>query len=259
MSAMTADHDMGADRHVGTLGRVARVVKLHFANPWPIVIWPWLILGVIFVANLAIWWMIRSVAIAPEDASDAVDGFQYSGSMGFVFVYMAVVAIQAMNQSFAFALGLGSTRRDYYLGSALTFVILATMYAAGIGILGLIENATNGWGLGGRMFTPVYLGPDWGTQLFATFVGLLFFLFVGAGFGAVFVRWRAIGLTTAFAVLTLVVVGGAVLLTLTGTWGAFGEFFVANGWLGSYAWSLVPTAVAAIGGFFLLRGATPRS
>jgi hypothetical protein len=246
------------DRPIGALARITRVVKLHFANPWPILLTPLMILGFIFVINLIIWWIIRTVA-GPADAADAIDGFQYSGSTGFIFVYMMVVAILAMSQTFAFALGFGATRRDYYLGTALTFVTLTAFYTALIGVLAAIERATDGWGLGGRMFTPMYFGPDWAGQLFAVAALFLFFLFLGSLSGAIYVRFKSFGVTLFWCVVALAVVGGAALLTLSNGWIAFGTFFANAGWLGSYAWTLVPTALAAIAGFFVLRRATPRS
>ena len=255
MSTITADR---APTTIGALARITRVVKLQFANPWPILITPWMIMGFIFVVNLLIWWMITTIA-SPEDAGDVVDGFQYSGASAFVFVYMLVVAIMAMSQTFAFALGFGATRRDYYLGTALTFVILSAIFTAGFVVLGAIERATGGWGLGGRMFTPVYLGDQWHVQAFCVFVALLFFFFVGSISGAIYVRYKSFGVTLFWCLVALGVVGGATLLTLTSSWEAFGKFFADAGFLGGYAWSLVPTVIAAVAGFFVLRRATPRS
>jgi hypothetical protein len=56
-----------------------------------------------------------------------------------------------------------------------------------------------------------------------------------------------------------VVVGTVALITYTQGWGAVGEFFVNTKALGVSAWLLVPTALAGIAGFFILRRATPRS
>ena len=247
----------GSDRRIGAFERITRVVKLHYANPWPILITPLMILGFIFVVNLIIWWIIRTVAGA-EDASDAIDGFQYSGSTGFLFVYMMVVAIMAMSQTFAFALGFGATRRDYYLGTVLAFVSLTAFYTVLIGVLAAIERATDGWGLGGRMFTPMYFGDEWYVQLFAVAVLLLFFFFVGGISGAIYVRYKSFGVTLLWCLIALGLVGAAALLTLTDNWEAFGTFFADAGFVGGYATSLVPTVIAAVAGFFVLRRATPR-
>ncbi len=243
-------------RTISAWSRISRVVKLHFANPRTVVGMPWMILGIIFLMNLAIWWMIVTLTTEGEKASE---GFQYNGASGFIFVYMLVVAVLAMNQTFSLALGLSATRRDYYLGTALTFGILAVMYTAGFVVLGAIERATNGWGVGGRMFSPVYFGDTWYAQAFCVFVALLFFLFVGSISGAIYVRYKAFGITLFWCLVALGLIGGAALVTLVGAWGAVGNFFATAGLVGSFAWSLVPTAIAAIAGFFVLRRATPRS
>lgn len=240
--------------------RIVNVVKLHLANPWTTIGLPWMILGIIFVANLAIWVLIFANLSDDADRADVADGLQYSGASMYIFVYMMVVAVQAISITFPFALGYGVTRRDYYLGSALTFVILSAMFAAGLTILSIIEEATGGWGLGGRMFTGIYYGDGGPLQrLFIFFVAFLFFFFVGAAVASLWVRWKANGLVGFFIGLAALVIGLLALFTLTESWGSFGAFFASAGFLGSYAWSLVPTAIAATAGFFVLRRATPKS
>jgi len=239
--------------------RIVNVMKLQFANPWTTLILPWMILGIIFLANLAIW-AILATNLRGEDRADTLQGLQWSGASTFIFVYMMVVAVQAIAVTFPFALGYGVTRRDYYLGSALAFVILSAMYAVGLTILAAIEEATNGWGLGGRMFTSIYFGDGgWGSRLFIFFAAFLFFFFVGAAIATVWVRWRANGLTVFFIALAAVLIGAAALLTFSRSWNLVGEFFVAAGFLGSYAWSLIITALAGVLGFFILRRATPKN
>lgn len=240
------------------LGRIVNVMRLHFANPWTTIILPWMILGIIFAANLAIWALIFANVSEEPDRADVADGISYSGGIYYIFVYMMVVAIQAVSITFPFAQGYGVTRRDFYLGSALTFVVLALMYSAGLTILSVIEQLTNGWGFGGRMFAPVYLGDSWVGHFFMYFVTMLFFFFVGAAIAAVWVRWKALGVTAFFIALGALLIGAAALMTFTGTWSIVGNFFAGAGLIGSFAWSLVITAIAAVTGFFILRRATPR-
>jgi len=240
--------------------RLRSVMKLHIANPWTTITLPWIILGTIFAANLAIWALI--FLNTPESAhADIARGLQWSGASLYIFVYMMVVAIQAVNVTFPFALGYGVTRRDFFLGTAVQFVALATMYATGLTILATIERATNGWGLGGRMFTAAYFGTDlpWYLQFFVFFVLLLFFFFVGAVLGAVYVRWKATGVTFFLVALGALVIVALYLLTLTDSWPAVGEFFAAAGFVGTYAWSLVITAISGVAGYLILRRATPRA
>jgi len=240
------------------MNRIVSVAKLHLTNPWTAIILPWMIMGFIFVANVAIWAIILGAA-APEDRADVRDGLQYSGATTYFFVYIMVLAVQAISVTFPFALGYGVTRRDYYLGTALVFVALSAMFSIGLTLLSIIEEATGGWGLGGRLFTAVYYGDNWLERLFAYFAAFLFFFFVGMSAASIWVRWRANGLVAYFVALAVILIGGAALFTFTGTWHLVGNFFATAGLMGSFAWSLVITAIAAVGGFFVLRRATPKS
>jgi hypothetical protein len=242
--------------------RLANVVRLHLANPFTIFGTPLMVLGLIFVANWVIWALIRWAS--PNDAESVADvsqGLQYSGASLWTFVYMMVVAIQAMNLSFPFALGFGSTRRDFSLGTAVTFLGLSAGWALLYTGLAMIERATNGWGLGGTMFNSFYFGFDvsWGERLFNTFAAFAFFFFIGSVFGAIYVRYRARGLILFFLVLALALIGMLALITLTSGWGAVGQFFVTVGFAGGYALGLGLGAVAGIASYVVLRRATPRA
>ncbi|MEL0627750.1 ABC transporter permease [Salinibacterium amurskyense] len=238
--------------------RITSVAKLHFANPWTTLGLPWIILGVIFVGMLTIWWLIYS-AIDPADRAGALEGTQFSGSSFFIYIYMMVVAIQAISITFPFALGYGVTRRDYYLGSALAFVVLAVIYTAGLTLISAAETMTGGWGMGVTIFAPVYFGAGIAERIFVQFVAFLFFLFFGSAIAAVWVRWKATGVTMFFIVVAALLVGLIALATFTDSWSAVGATLVDLGVLGVAAWSLVLTAISAVAGFTLLRRATPRN
>ncbi len=110
--------------------RLWNVIRLHLANPFTILGTPLLIMGLIFVVNWVIWLLVRmNTPDNPQSVEDVSIGFQYSGASLWAFVYMMVVAIMAMNLTFSFALGFGSTRRDFSLGTGVTFVGLSAFYA----------------------------------------------------------------------------------------------------------------------------------
>jgi hypothetical protein len=87
----------------------------------------------------------------------------------------------------------------------------------------------------------------------------LFFLFVGSAIAAVYVRWRAFGIVIFFAIIALLLVGGIAIVTLGHSWPAIGTWLATTGAVGLTAWLLLPAAVAAVAGFFVLRRATPKS
>lgn len=241
--------------------RITRVTRLHMANPWTTVIWPWIIIAAIFVLTYAIWLIVLGNAPA-ADRAEVSEGLQYSGASSWVFVYMLVVAVQAMNLTFPLALGYGSTRRDFYLGSSLLFVLLSAMWTVGLTVFAVLEKATDGWGVGGRMFTAIYFGGEnaeiW-QRLIIYFCLMLFFFFIGAAVASIYVRWKVTGMLTFFIGLGALVVGAIALISYTRTWGTIGQFFVDAQATGIALWLLVPTAIAGIAGYLVLRRATPRS
>jgi hypothetical protein len=78
-------------------------------------------------------------------------------------------------------------------------------------------------------------------------------------FAAVFVRWKAFGLTTSLILLGLIVLAAVAIITLTGNWPTFWEGVTTLGTLGIASVMLVPAVLAAGIGHLLLRRATPRA
>lgn len=243
----------------GELQRILNVTRLHLTNKFPMMVLPLLILGFIFLVNYLIWWLIRGVT-DPQGAADATQGMQFSGASSFIFIYMLVVAVQSVNLTFPFALGYSVTRRDFYLGTSVMFVLLSGYYAVIMTVMAGLERATNGWGLGGGMFDVIYFRTDNLALQFVLFLlTFLFFFFVGAATAAVYVRWKANGMYVFFAILTLLVIGLVALATYTESWPQVGAWFATNGALGVALWSLTVTALCALTGFLLMRKATPKN
>lgn len=236
------------------------VLRLQYVNRMTVFVIPWIVLAFVLLVNAAIWLIVFS-NVDQADRADAQQGMQWTGASFYVFVYMAVIAAQAIVYTFPFALGLSTTRRDYYLGTALAFLGLGVLYAAGMTLLAALEQLTDGWGLGGIMFTAVYFGgPDapWYVR-FVVFLSLfLFCLFIGSTISAIWMRWRVYGMLVFGAAVAIVVLGLIALLTFSGSWGLVGEWFTANGALGAALWLFVPTVIAALCGFAILRRATPK-
>ena len=239
------------------LRRIINVVRVHIANPWPTLVSPWLVYGVVFGLNVAIWYAVV-VAAGGRENIDAV-AFSSNGGVSWIYVYMMVVAIQAMNLTFSFALGVGLTRRDYYLGTAVYFTALAALFALGITAFGAIESATDGWGVNGRFFAPWVVGDmaAWRQCLFH-FAMMMFFFFFGSAAGSVWVRWRAVGLYLFIGSLLLMTVGLVWIASVTGQWAAVGRFLTGHSPIYLAAWSVPVTVGAALAGYALMRRATPR-
>jgi hypothetical protein len=235
--------------------RVWSVVRLHAANPWPTLCLPWLILIAVFAMTYSIWRIIAAALAGPPGP----DSFKLTGGVSCLFVYLMVAAVQAMNLTFRFALAMSVTRRDYYLGTSVYFVILSLVYGVGLGALGGLEHLTNGWGIDGAFFAPSTLDnlPLWQAAYVYVLV-IALFLFVGAAVATLYQRWKSNGIVTFFVGLGLVMVGAAWLITVAAKWSDVGAFFVRYQVVGTASWSLVLTALAAVFGFLVLRRATPK-
>ncbi|MBX9719423.1 MAG: ABC transporter permease [Microbacteriaceae bacterium] len=233
--------------------RLGSVVRLLFANPWTAVYTPLLILGVVFLMNMAIWGIVRA-SIPPEGEMDS----SINGGVLFLFVYMLVVAVQSVNHAFPLALGYGSTRRDFVLGFGVFAVVLSLGYSALLVVASLIERATGGWGVGHSFFTTDELWrAEWWEGLALSLLAFLLFFSIGAATASVYVRWKALGMYAFWGGLVFLGIGGAALVTLLGAWGQVGAFFAWAGVLGSAAWSLIITALCWLAAWVILRRATP--
>ena len=242
--------------HAPSSRRVTATVRIHLANPWAIIITPWLITAAIFLMNFAIWHIVLMAVGSKEITPDA---FHYNGGITWLVVYMVVVAVQAMNQTFSFVVGLGATRRDYFLGTSLIFVGLAVMFGGGVSLLAGLERVTDGWGVGGWFFAPGAFAtmPLW--EIAATYIlGLLFMFFVGSAVAAVFVRWGSNGLLIFFAVVALLVVATLWGITQANEWSTVSDFVKSRTPL-ELALTTVPFAtLGGLVGYALMRRATPK-
>jgi hypothetical protein len=254
--AERTEHTMEQTRERTAGTRVWNVVRLQFANRWNMLVVPWLVLAFIFLINYAIWAIIS----ISSNGDASLKGTEYTGATFFIFVYMMVLAVQAIGLTFPFALGYSVTRRDYYLGTSLAFVLQSAIFTAAYVILSYIEEWTNGWGLGGHMFTAIYFGhgPVW-QRVFTVLGTFLFACAVGIFAATIYVRWKTNGLLLAGAFLMLVLLGAVALITLTQSWPAVGAWFVQATSVGVIAWLLLPTAVFGAAGFYILRRATPKN
>ncbi len=238
--------------------RVWNAVRLHAANPWPTLITPWLIFAAIFGLTFTVWYLITRAAGGVQNLDTGA--FDFNGGVTWVLFFLMVVAIQTMSLTFRFALGVGMTRRDYYLGTVTYLGLLAAMYAAGIAVMAQVERVTDGWGLGGRFFAPWRAAdlPAWELWYLNAVTGLLLAMF-GVAAGAVWVRWRATGLYLFLGGCALLIVAALWLVTVSSSWGNLGDYLQTRSLAVVATWTLPVTVLCALAGYLVLRRATPRA
>lgn len=236
------------------LTRALAVVRLLVANPWISVLVPMGILSFIFALNYVLFRILSSQAAEDGEWSAT------TGGISFVYIYVLILAVTSVNQSFPLALGLGATRREFSVGTAIYFGAASIIIAAAIATAAEIEIATDGWGIPFQFFSLAGVGIDsWGA-LFA-FSLLMLALAVSIGFvtAVVYVRWKARGMYVYWIAVTVLLLGVLAYLVSLDDWGVIGRFIVEAQALGLALWSLVITIPAALIGYALLRRAVPPS
>lgn len=237
---------------------ILRIVRLHCVNPSVYFGVPLMILGGAWVITLIITGLIIAGTGEPV-AYNVSEGQRYSWAVISPQWYLVVVGVQAVAYTFSFALGFGSTRRDYWLGTGLMFALTSAGFALLLACLVQIEKMTTGWFIGAHMFDTLWYGvAGFGVDFFTAFSMQLFVLFVGAGVTAVFMRWRMRGmLVLAFSFIALVLAAAAA-LTFTGTWPSLFGWLGSLGIVGAFTLVLGLAMVSAVGGYLVIRKATPR-
>lgn len=256
MTSTTLSPDIHGASNSAT--RITNVMRLHLVNRFQIIYTPWMIMTFIFLVSLALGWIFRTQSTSTT-ATEGGFSMQFNGAVFYFLVYMLVLAVMAISQMFSFAQSLSVTRRDFYVGTVLTFLSLSLAYSAIITALSWVEDVTHGWGLNISVFNPGIFGDDVMARFYIMFVLFIFFFMTGMATASVYVRWKANGMYIFFGLLALIIVGLVWLTTVTHSWPAVGSWFAEMGLLGVVSWTLVPSAIALVTGFLLLRKATPRS
>lgn len=229
------------------MNRAVGVARMQLISKWTFLGIPALIIGVSFVFSLLIWAMIP----------DSV-GIKYSGAGQAVMWYFFGLGIQSLTYTFPFSQGLSISRRNFFLGTVGLFATIAASISVLYVLLGVVEQATNGWGLQGQMFGLGWVAEQpWGGQLFFYFVVMMFLFLAGFWGATVYKRWQTTGLLVMLISLGLLMVGGVALITWQGWWTAVGSWMVA---LTPVTLGLLAAGLAAllgVGAYLTLRRATP--
>lgn len=123
------------------MNRVNNVIKLHMRNKMSWLLIPWIILGANFVISL-----IFGLSLNDGETMN-------TGGLASIFIYMLVTGAVTLKDTFPFALGLSIRRKDYFQGTVIASFLFNFCTAALLAILAVIENATNGWGIGLHLFS----------------------------------------------------------------------------------------------------------
>lgn len=259
------------------MNRTARVMVMHARDRVTWLLGPWIVLG----AGFAICLLITLSIDVLFGGTTPV----YTGALACIYFVMLIEAIGTVSGTFPFAVGFGTRRRDYLLGTLTWSIAFCACWAIVLGLLSLIEaSVIKNWGVGLHFFhlpffsdgsplrqfcwshyhdqacaqsDPNYFGGGSSWQQFWVYFALLLFMYLlGLLVGSIYQRFARTGI--------YVFLGGAFLLLsafflLSSYWSWWGAIF---GWLAQQtaaglAWWLVPLmALFALASYALLRKAT---
>lgn len=231
------------------MNRTLNVVRMQLVNRETFIWIPLLVLGGAFVLSLAIYWIIESAGAGGE---------KYGGGAQAPLWYFAVVGAQALTLTFPFSQAMSVTRRQFYLGTLLTAAMTGGILSLVFVVGGLLEEATNGWGVNGYFF---FIPGVWdhgpgGAALFFFTLAMLFF---GFGFwgATIWKRFGPMGLTITLLALAVLIVCLVWFVSVRGAWYDVIVWIAQQGAVGMSLWGLVLLAVLAGTSYLTLRRATP--
>jgi hypothetical protein len=209
----------------------------------------------------------------------------FTPAVAVIYIMLLVGSISSVTGTYPFAVGFGTRRRDYFLGTLAMAVAVSAAWAILLGMLSLIEaDVIKNWGVGLHLFhlpffsdgtplrqfcwtwtsdtvcarsDPNYLigGAPLG-QFWVYFALLLFMCMLGLVLGSIYQRFGRTGIYISVGIAFLLL---SVSLLLSSYWRWWGGIF---GWLAQQTaatlalWLVPLIAFFALASFALLRKAT---
>jgi hypothetical protein len=225
---------------------IQSVLKMYYRDKSAWFLIPNTILFSVFLLNFIISLFI------PGD-----EEFYSGGGVSYIVVYMLVLGIIVVTQTFPYAIGMSIRRTDYFLGTVVMVVATNILYAIMLVILSAIENATNGWGGQFHYFHFPYLNDGTLLEQFTIYI-ILFINFFFLGFLISSLARRFGGKGMLIASISSVLVSSAIVLFVTyyGAWTDIFQWFASHTAIDIAYWLILPTLLYICLPYLLLRRAT---
>ncbi|WP_114855229.1 hypothetical protein [Brachybacterium sp. YJGR34] len=241
----TASPTRWAGPSPSTARRTLDVVRLQFINRQTFLWIPLIVLLGAWLLNLLVYLIV---------AANGGSGPMYSGASQAPVWYFAVIGGQAMTLTFPFSQAMSLTRREFFVGTLAAAAVSALGLTAVFVALGLLERATDGYGMDGYF---AYLPALWtqgtlGAGLAYFTLTMLFFV-IGFWFMTVVRRFGPMVAAAVAIGVALIGVGLIALVTAAQAWGAVARWFVEAGPVGVSVCGLLLAAVLAVGSSLTLR------
>lgn len=176
------------------MNRTLKVTRLHLNKLSSFVVAPLSIIGIVMVVSVIIALAIQRGGASPDMAEYAEGARWNSGVAWSLPGFLIYYGVQAVATTYPFGLALGTTRRNFILGTMVANALQAAYITVVLVILLGLELATNHWFMSVYVLDVNVLGAGNPLVLAATsFLGVMFCLTVGGFFGAIWVRFGAKG------------------------------------------------------------------
>lgn len=228
------------------MNRTISVLRMQFVNRQTYIWVPLLVLVGAWALTLVVF------ALIPYDGVKAGGGSQAP------LWYFLVVGVQSLTMTFPFSQAMSVTRRAFYLGTLAAAAVTSLLLAAVFAIGGLIEQATNGYGMNGYFFYLDWIWERgwWAASIVYFVIAMLFFI-TGFWAATIYKRWGTLWLTVALTGVGVLLVAAIWLIGRLDAWGEVFRWFGEQGALGLSLWGVLLGAVLATLSYLTLRRATP--
>ena len=231
--------------------RTLNVVRMQLINRKTFVWLPLIIFGASFAISMIIYGAINL-------SVDDLDEPMFGGGSQAPLWYFAVIGIQALLMTFPFSQAMSVTRREFFVGTYVTALgasaLLALVYLIG----GLIERATDGWGIEGYFFAVPWIwdqGAVPATLLY--FMAPLLTFTIGFFAATVYKRFGMLWLVLLGVGLGLLLAVAVLGISVGGGWPSIGHWFLDLTPLRVALGGLVVAAALAGVSYTTLRRAIP--
>ena len=257
------------------MNRIASVMVMQARDRMTWFLLPARALGAVF----ALGWVIVLVRdVLMRGTNDA-----YTPALAVVFIVLLVGSIGAVTATYPFAVGFGTRRREYLLGTLAMAAGVSAAWALLLGLLSVIEaNLIPNWGVGLHFFhlpffsdgSPLHqfcwtpgavcaqADPSYGRggvplgQVWVYFVLLLFMCVLGLLLGSIAQRFGRTGIYSVCGVAILLLSVFVLLSTVWNWWGTIGGWLAQQTAVGLVSWLVPLMAFFALVTYALLRKAT---
>lgn len=199
------------------MNQVTGVMKTHLKDRFGWLFLPWIIIMSSFFINLMI--------------GGTIGDEMHTGGLVSIHIYMMVLGIVNLTQSFPFVIGFGVRRQDYLIGTIATMAVIGLASAIVLWALGYIENnLTGGWGIKLHFFHLKYISEGSAVGQIWFQASLMFHLFfTGFMISCIYRRFGRVGIYTFFISLMSVLTVSAYLISYYEKWGQIWDWLIQAG------------------------------